>query len=401
MFKLIKKDGGARFGLLTTKSGAVETPFFMAVATKLAVKHISSTDLKEMGNSAVISNAFILHLRPGEKEIKKLGGIKKLMNYSGINFTDSGGFQMYKEVFLMGTSDEGVVFRSPFDGSKHMITPEKDMEIQVSLGSDVAMCLDVMPNFHGVKKSEIEDAVHRTSIWAVRCKKSHDFLQKGIPEKNRQLLFGISQGGVYPDLRMKSINALLGLDFDGYSVGGMGMGEPKEAQYKIISLQRKFMPDEKPLYLMGIGSPVELLEAVERGADIFDSRFPTQNARRGTIFTSGGKLRLLRRQYALDKTPLDKKCSCFVCRNYSRAYIRYQLLQKEGVGFRLASFHNLYYLTKLMEQVRESIKNGNFKELKKRVVKAYEKAEKGVKCHRAKARSSLQIRPSVGSLLEN
>lgn len=374
MFELIKKQGNARYGKLFTKSGVIETPFFMPVATKLSVKYISPDDLKEMGNTAVISNAFVLYLKPGDQVIKKMGGIKKMMSYHGINFTDSGGFQMYKETFLIETTDKGVLFRSPFDGTKHLVTPEKDMEIQLNLGSDVAMCLDVMPNFHGVQKEEIAEAVRKTTLWAKRCKLHHEKLNK-----NKQLLFGISQGGIHTDLRKKSISELLKINFDGYSIGGLGMGEPKEEQYKMVELQRKMMPEDKPLYLMGIGSPVELLEAVERGADIFDSRFPTQNARRGTIFTSKGKLRLLRKEYALDTTPIDKKCGCFVCKTYSRSYIRYQLLQEEGNGYRLASYHNLYYLTHLMEQIREAIKKGKFSELKKKIIKEYTKAEKGVK----------------------
>ncbi len=366
MFNLISKDGNARLGELQTKSGIVSTPFFMPVATKASVKQITSKDLKEMGNEVIISNAFVLFLRPGIDIIKKMGGLKKFMGYHGINFTDSGGFQMYKEEFLVGLTDEGVTFNSPFDGTKHLVTPEKDMEIQLDLDSDVAMCLDVMPNFHGVKRDEIESAVKRTTLWAKRCKNHHDKL------KNGQLLFGITQGGVHPYLREKSIKELLKLDFDGYSLGGLGMGEPKEDQYKMVELQRSLIPEKKPLYLMGIGSPVELLEGVERGADIFDSCFPTQNARRGTIFTSKGKLRIKRKEYETDKSPLDSECNCFVCKNYTRSYIKYQLGQKEAVGSRLASYHNLYYLMNLMKQVRKAIKNGEFQEFKNKIIEAYE-----------------------------
>ncbi len=371
MFKLIKKNGKARLGQLVTKSGTVETPFFMPVATKLSVKQFSTLDLKEIGNEVIISNAFVLYLRPGDEMIKKLGGIKKLMNYHGINFSDSGGFQMYSKNFLIETSDKGVLFKSPFDGTRHFVTPEKDMEIQLNIGSDVAMCLDVMPNFHGVEKEEIKEAVRKTTLWAERCKIHHDKLQSKLKQKNRQLLFGISQGGIHPDLRKKSIKDLIKFDFDGYSVGGLGMGEPKKDQAKMVSLQRKIIPENKPLYLMGIGSPVEIIEAVSRGADIFDSRFPTQNARRGTILTSEGRLRLKRKMHEFDTLPLDKNCDCMTCKNYTRAYLRYLLVQKEGNGYRLVTYHNLYYLMRLMERIRESIKQGTFSKLKKEILKAY------------------------------
>jgi len=390
MFKIIKQDGKARLGQLTTKGGVVQTPFFMPVATKTSVKHINSLDLKSMGNEVIISNAFVLYLRPGDKFIKKMGGIKTFMNYHGLNFTDSGGFQMYKDEFLIKTTDEGVLFRSPFDGTKHFVTPEKDMDIQLNIDSDVAMCLDVMPNFHGVERDEIEEAVRKTTLWAKRCKKHHDKKQKLIRKKNRQLLFGITQGGIHPDLREKSIRALSKLNFDGYSIGGLGMGEPKEDQYKMVELQRSLIPEEKPMYLMGIGSPVELLEGVERGADIFDSRFPTQNARRGTIFTSKGKLRIMRKEFETSKRPLDSECDCFVCKNYTRGYIRYQLHHKEGVGYRLASYHNLYYLTNLMKEVRSQIKNGTFQKFKDKIVKAYHKADEK---HKAKVDKYLKSKP--------
>ncbi|MBW3020979.1 tRNA guanosine(34) transglycosylase Tgt [Candidatus Woesearchaeota archaeon] len=375
MFKLKNKDGNARNGVLSTKSGSVETPFFMPVATKASIKHITTDDLVSMRNSVIISNAFVLFLRPGDEFIKKEGGIKNFMKYHGLNFTDSGGFQMYSDSFLIKTTDEGVWFKSPFDGIKHFVTPEKDMDIQLNIDSDVAMCLDVMPNFHGVTKEEITEAVRKTTLWAKRCKKHHDLKQKNIAKEKRQLLFGITQGGIHPDLREQSIKDLLELDFDGYSLGGMGMGEPKEGQYKMVELQRSMIPEEKPMYLMGIGSPVEILEGVERGADIFDSKFPTQNARRGTIFTSNGKLRILREEFEHDQKPLDENCDCYVCEKYSRSYVRYQLQQKEGVGYRLASYHNLYYLMRLMEKIRDSIKKGKFSEFKKDVVEIYEKAD--------------------------
>jgi queuine tRNA-ribosyltransferase len=319
--------------------------------------------LKSLGNQAVISNAFILYLRPGLEILKK--GIKNFMKYHGVNVTDSGGFQMYTESFLKKITDDCVVFESPFDGTKHKVTPEQNMEIQHKLGSDVAMCLDVMPNFHGVEREEIEEAVRRTTLWAKRCKEAHDKL------KSKQLLFGISQGGIHADLREQSVKELLPLDFDGYACGGLGMGEPVEERYKAVELQRSLLPDNKVLYLMGIGSPVELIEAVALGADMFDSRFPTQNARRGTIFTSQGKLRIKRKEYEADESPLDENCDCFVCKTYSRAYLRHLLIQNEGSGYRLVTYHQLHYLMQLMKNIRKSISEGTFVEFRKQILAVY------------------------------
>ncbi len=363
MFELIAKEGEARCGKLRTKSGVVETPFFMPVATKGTVKFLTPDDLKSLDNQAVISNAFILYLRPGLDVLKK--GIKHFMQYHGVNVTDSGGFQMYTESFLKKVTDEYVVFESPFDGTKHKVTPEKNMEIQVAIDGDVAMCLDVMPNFHGVEREEIAEAVRRTTLWAKRCKEAHDKLN------TKQLLFGISQGGIHADLREQSVKELLSLDFDGYACGGLGMGEPVEERYKAVTLQRSLLSDDKVLYLMGIGSPVELIEAVALGADMFDSRFPTQNARRGTIFTSAGKLRIKRKEYEADEKPLDEHCDCFVCKTYSRAYLRHLLVQEEGSGYRLVTYHQLYYVMQLMKNIRKSIKEGTFAKLRKQILDVY------------------------------
>jgi queuine tRNA-ribosyltransferase len=378
MFKIIHKDRDARVGVLETKSGKIETPFFMPVATKTTVKHISTRDLKEMGNTAVISNAFILYLKPGDEFLKKMGGIKRFMNYQGINATDSGGFQMYKETFLIETTREGVWFRSPFDGTKHFVSPEKDMEIQMNIGSDIAMCLDTMPLIEHSRENIIK-AIENTTSWAIRCKKHHDNLNNG--KKKRQLLFAITQGGVHPDLRKMSCSQLRELDVDGFSIGGLALGEAKSKQYKMVKLHKSIMPKNKPCYLMGVGSPVELLENISMGVDMFDSRFPTQNARRGTIFTSKGKIRLMRKEYECDLGPLDNDCDCFVCKRYSRAYIRYLLTQGEGTGYRLATYHQLYYLMRLMEQAREAIKKKKFGAFKKKVLGVYAKEEKRIKKH--------------------
>lgn len=368
----------ARVGVIQTKKGPIETPFFMPVATKAAVKHISSHDLHEMHAPAVISNTFILSLKPGAKFIKKHEGIGKFMNFNGINVTDSGGFQMYSPTLYISSTDEGVFFRNPFTKEKLFITPEKDMELQLDIGAEIAMCLDTMPLLHHSKK-EIEEAVRRTTLWAKRCKQHHDKLQKNIPKHKRQLLWGITQGGIYSDLRKRSAEELKKIDFDGYSVGGLALGEEEGDEYKMIEVHKKAIGENKPCYLMGAGNPVEILESIARGVDMFDSRFPTQNARHGTLFTSQGKLRIFNKKCEHDKSPIDKECDCFVCKHYTRAYIRYQLYQEEAVGMRLASFHNLYYLTRLVEQAKTEIKKGKFKEFLNKVKKAYEKADREVK----------------------
>lgn len=381
-FKILAKDKKtqARAGLLKTKSGSIETPFFMPVATKTSVKHISSHDLKEINCKAIISNMFILHLRPGEQLIKKLGGIGKFMSWNGINVTDSGGFQMYSPSLYIKSDEKGVYFKNPFTNEKVFITPERDMEIQLDLESDIAMCLDTMALLHHSKK-DIEKAVNQTTQWARRCKLRHDKLQAKIPKNKRQLLWGITQGGIHADLRKKSCQELTQLNFDGYSIGGLALGETIEQEMKMIEISNKILPENKPRYLMGAGNPVELLEAISRGCDMFDSRFPTQNARRGTLFTSKGKLRIFRKQYALDKKPINENCNCWVCKNYTRAYIRYQLQQEEAVGMRLATFHNLYYLTNLMQQSRVAIKAGKFKEFMNKVKKEYGGADTLINKH--------------------
>ena len=371
-FKITHRDKKtkARIGIIQTKSGEIETPFFMPVATKASVKQISSLDLKEMDAKAVISNTLILHLTPGEKLIKELGGIKKFMSWDGINVTDSGGFQMYSKFLYLGSNEKGVWFRNPFGSQKIFLTPEEDMKIQLDLDSDIAMCLDTMPLIEN-SKEEIALAVERTTNWAKRCKTEHDRLQKKIPLKERQLLWGISQGGIYEDLREKSARELKELDFDGYSVGGLALGETIEQEMKMVRVHKKVIGEEKPCYLMGAGNPPEMLEAISLGVDMFDSRFPTKCARHGTIFTSKGRLRLFQSRYTKDKKPLDENCKCFVCKNYSRAYIKYQLKQQEAVGMRLASFHNLFYLQNLIKESKKAIKKGNFEALLKKVKKLY------------------------------
>lgn len=376
VFKIISKDKStkARTGILKTKSGSIETPFFMPVATKSSVKHISSHDLDTMNAKAVISNAFVLSLKPGVDIIKKFGGIGKFNSYKGIIFTDSGGFQMYSKQLYLGSKENGVEFRNPFNGDKLFITPEKDMEIQIGLNSDVALCLDTMPLIHESKES-IKEAVRKTTLWAEICKKHHDKLQKKRKKEKRQLLFGIIQGGVHDDLRKLSAEEITNIDFDGFAIGGLALGEPKKDEYRMIEIAKKFIPEKRSVYLMGAGNPPELIEAIARGVDMFDSRFPTQNARRGTLFTSFGYMRITNSTHKDTNEPIDKNCNCFVCKNYSRAFIRHMLKMQEGTGFRLASYHNLYFLQDLMKRAREAIKKGKFKEFRKKIAKDFERTK--------------------------
>ena len=367
------KDSNARTGILHTKKGSIETPFFMPVATKASVKHISSKDLESIGVNAIISNTFVLHAKPGEKLIRELGGIGKFMNFRGINVTDSGGFQMYSDRCYISSTEKEVIFRNPFTGEKMFISPEKDMQIQLDLDSDIAMCLDSMPLLHHTKK-EIAEAVRKTSLWAERCRTYHNKMQGRVPLGKRQLLFGIMQGGTHRDLREKSAKEIVQIGFDGYALGGLALGETKEQEYRAIKIQKKIIPENFPVYLMGAGHPAEVLEAISLGVDMFDSRFPTQNARRGTLFTSKGKLKIFNNKYERDKAPIDSECNCFVCKNYSRAYVRYQLAQEEGVGFRLASYHNIHYMSRFLEQARLAIKNKKFQSFKKKISQIYEKS---------------------------
>ncbi|MGV8152457.1 MAG: tRNA guanosine(34) transglycosylase Tgt [Candidatus Nanoarchaeia archaeon] len=371
-FEIIQKDKKtlARIGIIKTKSGNIQTPFFMPITTKAAAKFINTEQLQELGATATISNALILSLYPGTKLIKKFKGIKNFMNSHLIHVTDSGGFQMYSKSIYLNSTDKGVYFKNPKNGDKIFMTPEKNMEIQIAINSDIAMCLDSMPMYEH-SKEQIKEAVKKTSLWARECKTHHDKLQKRLPKNKRQLLFGITQGGIYKDLREQSMKELAKMDFDGYAIGGFGMGETFREEMKIVRMQKSFLPNEKPIYLMGIGSPIEILEAIANGVDMFDSRLPTQNARRGTLFTSSGKLKILNKKYEFDISPIDKKCNCFVCKNYSKAYIRHLLREEEPVGKELASYHNLYFIINLTNHAKEAIKNKSFSKFKEYFIKNY------------------------------
>jgi len=373
------KKTQAKTGILKTKKAKIETPFFMPVATKATCKFINSKQLEEINIQAIISNAFILSLRPGSEIIKKLGGIGKFMNYSGINATDSGGFQMYSDSLYIKSNNRGVYFKNPISGEKIFMTPEKNMQIQLDMEADIAMCLDSMPLYKN-SKEQIKQAVIKTSIWAEKCKQTHDKLQKNIPKNKRQLLFGISQGGIYKDLRKQSAQELLNLNFDGYAIGGIALPEAcylgniekvKKQEHDIIKTHKKVIPENKICYLMGEGDPIWLLEAIALGCDMFDSRYPTQAARRGTLLTSSGKLKILNKKYSNDNNPIDKNCNCFTCKNYTRAYIKHLLKEDEPVGKELASYHNIHYLNNLMKQARQAIKEQRFDKFKDKLIRTY------------------------------
>ncbi|AEM78583.1 tRNA guanosine(34) transglycosylase Tgt [Thermoanaerobacter wiegelii] len=364
-YHLIKKDSKnkARLGILETPHGIIETPVFMPVGTQATVKSMTPEELKEIGATIILSNTYHLYLRPGHKIIEKAGGLHKFMNWDRAILTDSGGFQVFSLNSLRRITEDGVEFRSHIDGSRHFFTPEKVIEIQNALGSDIMMsfdeCAPYPADYDYVKKS-----MELTIKWAERGKRAHKNTEK-------QALFGIVQGGTYEDLRKECAQRLVDMDFPGYSIGGLSVGEPKNVMYDIVDLTTEYLPEDKPRYLMGVGSPDDLIEGVIRGVDMFDCVLPTRIARNGTVFTSKGKLIVRDAPYAEDFSPLDEECDCYTCRNYSRAYIRHLFKANEILAARLATLHNLYFLIKLMKKIREAIRQDQLLEFKKEFFKKY------------------------------
>lgn len=356
MFELVCEDKDARAGKFTTTHGEVDTPCFMPVATKGGVKTLSSEELPDIGIQAIISNAFVLYLKPGTETIKEAGGLHSFMNFGRTIFTDSGGFQILKDEFAPEVTDKGVTFRSPFDETKHQFTPEVCIEVQEALGSDVAMVLDDCPPY-GESHGYMEDSIMRTTEWARRCKEAHK-------NKNQQL-FAIVQGGTFRDLREKSARDLVEIGFDGYGIGGLSIGEPREKMLEVLEYTPPLLPKERPRYLMGVGSPVELLESISLGVDIFDSAFPTRNARHNSVYTRNGSYNITRGKYAKDFSPLEEGCSCYACKNYTRAYIRHLMVVYEMLGMRLITIHNLHFLRQLMDGAREAIMEEKFSNFKR------------------------------------
>lgn len=347
--KIEKKDGRARTGTMTVNGSEVESPLFMPVATSGDVKTLISRDLKELGVQALITNAYHLLMRPGIDIIEEHGGLHEFMNWDGVIFTDSGGFQMIRKGFDKKIEGGGVHFKSEINGEELFISPEEDIEIQKRLGSDVAMCLDYCPPYPA-DKEELELSVERTTNWAGRCRNVDTDI------------FAISQGGTDPGLRERSCRELSEIDFQGYALGGLSIGEPAQDMYRMTEIADGVFPEDKPRYLMGLGSPVDMLECIKRGVDVFDSAYPTRNARHGSVFTSGGRINIEKGRYRRDKGPIDDKCECEICENYSRAYINHLSRANEITWMKMTTIHNLHFVLKMMEDARIAIKEGRFKD---------------------------------------
>jgi len=376
MYRLICKDGNAKRGELTTVHGTVQTPLFMNVGTVAAIKGaVSTMDLHEIRTQVELSNTYHLHVRPGDKVIKQLGGLHKFMNWDRPILTDSGGFQVFSLAGLRKIKEEGVYFNSHIDGRKIFMGPEESMQIQSNLASTIAMAFDECPP-HPATREYMMDSVNRTTRWLERCKKEMQRLN-GLEDtiNKNQMLFGINQGGTFADIRIEHAKRISELDLDGYAIGGLAVGESHEEMYRILDETVPYLPLEKPTYLMGVGTPANILEGVERGVDFFDCVYPARNGRHGNAYTDHGKMGLLNAKYELDSRPLDEKCQCPTCRNYSRAYIRHLLKAKEMLGLRLLVTHNLYFYNKMMEEIREAIEQKRFQEYKKQKLAGFEEGE--------------------------
>lgn len=358
-YELIKKDPRtkARRGRLHTPHGDVETPVFMPVGTAATVKAVFPEELKEMGAQIILSNTYHLYLRPGADIVREAGGLHKFMNWDRPILTDSGGFQVFSLGVMRKITEEGASFRSHIDGSKHMLSPEKSMEVQNALGSDIMMafdeCIPYPADYEYARKS-----TERTSRWLERCKKAHK-------DTSRQSLFGIMQGGMYRDLREKSARDIVQLDLPGYAIGGLSVGEPRETMYSVLDYAADLLPENKPRYVMGVGTPDHLFEGVERGIDMFDCVLPTRLARNGAAMTSEGRISIKNAKYERDFTPLDHECHCYTCTHYSRAYLRHLFKANEILSSMLLSYHNLYFLVHTMENIRKAIEEDRFLEYKR------------------------------------
>jgi len=361
MFKLLATDGKARRGRLETVHGNIETPVFMNVGTCAAIKGgVSTKDLLDLNCQIELSNTYHLHIRPGDKLIHDLGGIHKFFNWQRPVLTDSGGFQVFSLAKLRKITEEGVKFASHIDGQRMFMGPEESMQIQSNLASTIAMafdeCVENPSPYEYVKQSS-----ERTARWLVRCKKEMDRLNS-LPDtiNKNQLLFGINQGGTYEDLRIENMKEIAKLDLDGYAIGGLAVGEKTDEMYRIIDVVEPCMPKDKPRYLMGVGTPCNILEAVHRGIDFFDCVMPSRNARHGNLFSWNGKMNIMNEKYLNDTRPLDPNCSCPACKDYSRAYIRHLIKAKEMLGMRLCVLHNLFFYNELMQKIRDALDGGYF-----------------------------------------
>ena len=352
-FTLLKDDSetSARLGKISTDHGEISTPVFIPVGTQATVKALTPEELKELGAGIILSNTYHLYLRPGHELIKGLGGLHKFMHWDYPLLTDSGGFQVYSISANQKVAEEGINFQSHLDGSRHFLSPELCMEIQEALGTDIAMCLDECVPYPA-SYEYTNDSLERTTRWAKRCQKSK--------RRKEQALFGIVQGGMFKDLREKSARALVDLDFDGYAVGGLSVGESTSLMLEIVEYTTALLPERKPRYLMGVGRPEDMVEAVKRGIDMFDCVLPTRNARNGMLFTSSGKIVIKNARHKREDIPIDPHCNCYTCKHYSRAYLHHLFAAKEILSSILNTIHNLYYYLNLMAEMRTSIKEGTF-----------------------------------------
>ena len=374
MFKLLKTEHKARRGEFKTPHGSISTPVFMNVATLGAIKGaLAADDLKVNGCQVALSNTYHLHLRPGEDVVKHMGGLHKFMNWDGPILTDSGGFQVFSLSTLRKIEEEGVTFASHIDGHKIFMSPETSMQIQSSLGSDIAMAFDECVE-NPAPYEYVKQSCDRTTRWLSRCKKELSRLNSLSDCVNPgQVLFGINQGGTYDDLRIRHMEQIAELDLPGYAIGGLAVGESHEEMYRIIESVEPYMPEDKPRYLMGVGTPTNIIEGVARGVDFFDCVLPARNARHGHVFTNNGCLNLNNEKYKEDHLPIDPECDCYVCKNFSRAYIRHLFRAKEMLGMRLAVIHNLHFYNKLAERIRDSLDAGTFQEFRKKYSGKFDK----------------------------
>ncbi len=366
MYRILKKDGNAKRAEFTTVHGTVQTPVFMNVGTAAAIKGaVSTADLEEIGTQIELSNTYHLHVRPGDQIVKKLGGLHKFMSWNKPILTDSGGFQVFSLASLRKIKEEGVYFNSHVDGRKIFMGPEESMQIQSNLASTIAMAFDeCAPAL--AERDYVERSVARTTRWLARCKAEMKRLNS-LPDtiNPNQLLFGINQGAVYEDIRIEHAKQISEMDLDGYAVGGLAVGESHEQMYHIIEAVVPYLPEDKPTYLMGVGTPANILEAVDRGVDFFDCVYPSRNGRHGHLYTNYGKINLFNAKYELDERPIEVGCQCPACRRYSRAYIRHLLKAKEMLGMRLCVLHNLYFYNTMMTEIRTAIEEGRYRAYKK------------------------------------
>ena len=376
MYKLLTTDGRAKRGEFRTVHGTIQTPVFMNVGTAAAIKGaVATTDLQQIKTQVELSNTYHLHLRPGDKIVKKLGGLHKFMNWDKPILTDSGGFQVFSLTSLRKIKEEGVYFNSHIDGHKIFMGPEESMQLQSNLASTIAMAFDECPSSLATREY-IQNSVDRTKRWLYRCKAEMQRLNS-LPDtiNPNQMLFGINQGGTFADIRIEHAKAISELDLDGYALGGLAVGETHEEMYHIIEETVPYLPQNKPTYLMGVGTPANILEAVDRGVDFFDCVYPSRNGRHGHVYTNHGKLNLFNAKFELDERPIEERCGCPACKNYSRAYIRHLLKAKEMLGMRLCVLHNLYFYNTMMEEIREAIEEHRYASYKKAKLEGFEMKE--------------------------